>query len=83
MKSNMFEKVAIKLVPTKLINNTAMETEEFIEKCVAMLNDGFSREQIQKDCWKRCLFEYFHGATIEAIVCMSMQIYAEIIKRSS
>jgi hypothetical protein len=57
-----------------------MENDEWINQRVKMIAEGFSLEQIQRECWNYCHREYF-GLTLEAIICMSMQLYAEIIRR--
>jgi hypothetical protein len=56
--------------------------DEWIEQRVKMIADGFSVEQIQRDCWNFCHREYIGILTLEAMIYKSMQLYAEVIKRS-
>ena len=55
---------------------------EWIEQRVKMIAEGFSLEQIQRECWSFCHWEYIGMLTIEAMIYKSMQLYTEVIKRS-
>lgn len=60
-----------------------MEIQEFIEMEVAMIKKQFGLSQIKDDV-KRYIFRKFNGTyTIDAMIEMCMEIYAEIIKKSS
>ena len=60
--------------------NTGMN--EWIEQRVKMIAEGFSLEQIQRECWDYCHREYLGILNLEAIIGRAMQLYAEVIKRS-
>ena len=55
---------------------------EWIEQRVKMINEGFSLDQIQRECWEWCLREYIGILTLDATICRAMQLYSEVIKRS-
>jgi hypothetical protein len=55
--------------------------EDWIEQRIKMINEGFSLEQIQKECWEWCLREYCGILNLNATIYRSMELYAEIIKR--
>ena len=60
-----------------------MEIQEFIEMEVAMIKNQFGLSQIKDDV-KRYVFRKFNGTyTIDTMIEMCMEIYAEIIKKSS
>jgi len=56
--------------------------DEWINKRVKMIAEGFSLEQIQRECWDYCHREYLGILNLEAIIGRAMQLYAEVIKRS-
>ena len=55
---------------------------EWIEQRIKMIDEGFSLEQIQRECWDYCHREYLGILNLEAIIGRAMQLYAEVIKRS-
>lgn len=58
-------------------------TDEWIEQRVKMIDEDFSLEQIQRECWEYCHREYLGILNLEAIIYKSMQLYTEVIQRSS
>jgi len=58
------------------------ETCKWVSQRVKMLADGFSKEQVQRECWDYCHRQYLGILNIEAIIFRAMQLYAEVIKRS-
>jgi hypothetical protein len=59
-----------------------MDINEWIEQRIKMIDEGFSLEQIQRECWDYCHREYLGILNLEAIIGIAMQLYAEVIKRS-
>ena len=59
-----------------------MDMNEWIEQRVKMIAEGFSLDQIQRECWDYCHREYLGILNLEAIIGRAMQLYAEVIKRS-
>jgi len=59
-----------------------IEIEEFINKQVLMIKSGFGLEQIQHDCFNYILENYAGILRIDSCIYKSMELYAEIIKRS-
>jgi len=59
-----------------------MDINEWIKQRVKMIDEGFSLEQIQRECWDYCHREYLGILNLDATICRAMQLYAEVIKRS-
>ena len=59
-----------------------METNEWIYIRVKMIADDFGLDQIKNECWEYCMSEYSGILNLNAMIYRSMDIYAEIIKRS-
>ena len=58
-----------------------MDINEWIDQRVKMITEGFSLEQIQRECWDYCHREYLGILNLEATIGRAMQLYAEVIKR--
>jgi len=56
-----------------------MDIEDFIKNQVDKLNNGFSTEQIKSEIWSFMLSTFCGTARIEAIIFMSMDVYARIM----
>ena len=56
--------------------------DEWIEQRVKMIAEGFSLGQIQRKCWDYCHREFLGILNLEATIYQSMQLYAEVVKRS-
>ena len=56
--------------------------DEWIEQRVKMIAEGFSLEQIQRECWDYCHREFLGILNLEATIYQSMQLYAAVVKRS-
>jgi hypothetical protein len=59
-----------------------MEINDWINKRVKMIADDFGLDQIKSECWEYCMKEYNGMLNLNAMIYRSMEIYAEIIKRS-
>ena len=59
-----------------------MEINYWINKRVKMITDDFGLSQIKTECWEYCMKEYSGVLNLNAMIYRSMEIYAEIIKRS-
>jgi hypothetical protein len=59
-----------------------MKVEEFISQEVWKLKNDFSSSQIREEVWAYLHGEYFSTLRLEAIICMCMELYAEIIIQS-
>jgi hypothetical protein len=55
-----------------------MEQKEFIKKQLEMLQSGFSKEQIRKEVYRFCVINYLPNITLDALIDLSMELYAEI-----
>ena len=55
-----------------------MNKEEFIENMVA---SGFSNDQIKRDCWNFVLKSYSNALSVEGMIYLAMDLYADILKR--
>ena len=56
--------------------------DEWINQRVKMIAEGFSLDQIQRECWHYCHREFLGILNLEATIYQSMQLYAEVVKRS-
>ena len=56
--------------------------EDFINQKVKMLKEGFSESQIRGEVWSYLLKEYCNTMRLEAIIELSMEVYAEILNRA-
>jgi heterodisulfide reductase subunit A-like polyferredoxin len=54
--------------------------KDFIRLKIEMLKDGYSLEQIKKECWQYALKEGIGVLTIDATIQLAMEIYASVIK---
>ena len=59
-----------------------MDINEWIEQRIKMIDEGFSLEQIGRECWDYCHREYLGILNLDATIYRAMQLYAEVIKRS-
>jgi len=62
-----------------IYKNKTMDIEDFIKNQVNKLNNGFSTEQIKSEIWSFMLSTFCGTARIEAIIFMSMDVYARIM----
>ena len=62
-----------------IYKNKTMDIEDFIKNQVDKLNNGFSTEQIKSEIWSFMLSTFCGTARIEAIIFMSMDVYARIM----
>jgi len=51
-----------------------MDINEWIGQRVKMIAEGFSLEQIQRECWDYCHREYLGILNLEAIIGRAMQL---------
>jgi uncharacterized protein YutE (UPF0331/DUF86 family) len=59
-----------------------METEKFIEMQLAMIKEQFGLSQIRNEVYRYVFRQNIGNVTIDAMIEMCMELYAEIIKRS-
>lgn len=57
-----------------------MTIPEFIEQQKQNIKDDFSLEQVKKDVWNHIHRKFVDVATLEFMITMSMDVYAEIVK---
>lgn len=66
-------------------NNNNMENnnhiEDFTTQKVKMINAGFKQSQIRSEVWHYLLNKYCDSMRLDAIIDLSMELYAEILKR--
>jgi uncharacterized protein YutE (UPF0331/DUF86 family) len=59
-----------------------MEDEKFIEMQLSMIKNQFGLAQIRNEVYRYIFRKYIGNITIDAMIEMCMELYAEIIKRS-
>jgi len=59
-----------------------METEKFIEMQLSMIKNQFGLSQIRNEVYRYIFRKHIGNVTIDAMIEMFMELYAEIIKRS-
>ena len=59
-----------------------LQTQVFIENQIELIKKKESLYNIQKQVWKYILNEFHDTATIESMICLSMQLYTKIILQS-
>lgn len=57
--------------------------EDYINEKVKMIKDGFELSQIRSEVWHYLLNEHCTSLRLDSIIDRSMELYAEIVKRSS
>jgi uncharacterized protein YutE (UPF0331/DUF86 family) len=58
-----------------------MEDEKFIEMQLSMIKNHFGLAQIKNEVYRYIFRKYVGNVTIDAMIEMCMELYAEIIKR--
>lgn len=58
-----------------------MDFEKFITEQVDKVHNDFSLDQIQRDVWNEIHQTFIGVGCLESMIYISMQIYAEIVKR--
>ena len=59
-----------------------LQTQVFIENQIELIKKKESLYNIQKQVWEYILKEFHDTATIESMICLSMQLYTKIILQS-